>query len=469
MSARRVVVVGGGVAGLAAAQRLVERARAGGPAVDVVLVEAGPRLGGTIATEHTGGFLVEGGPDAFITEKPWALALCDRLGITPDLTGTTEGDRRTYIARRGRLHALPEGFLMLAPTNWSTLAASPLFSWPGKLRMALDLLLPARRDPGDESLASFVRRRLGREALERAADPLVSGIYTADPERLSLAATMPRFLDLERKHRSIILGLRAGGQARSAAEQKAAGARYSLFMTHRRGMSAFVDAIAGRLPAGTVRMGAAATALARDGGGWRVVAGGERLAADAVVLATPAHAAARLVEPLDAALARDLAAIEYASSATVSLGFRAADVRLPAGFGFVVPNVEGRPLVACTFSSRKFPARAPEGHELLRVFVGGARRPELAGLPDDVLLGLVRGELRSLLGVTAEPELARVSRWPRAMPQYTVGHLDRVAGIEARVAALPGLALAGSAYRGVGIPDCVRSGEAAADALVRHG
>ena len=454
MRRRRVAVVGGGVAGLAAAHRLVERG------CEVVLLEATSRLGGTIATEHAGGFVVEGGPDAFITEKPWGLALCERLGVAGDLVGTRVGDRRTYVASRGRIHPLPEGFLLLAPTDLGALVASPLFSWTGKLRMALDLVLPRRRAETDESLAAFVRRRLGREALERAADPLVGGIYTADPERLSLAATMPRFHEIERRHRSVILGLRAAARAAPAA-----GARYGLFVTHRDGMGALVEAIARRLPEGAVRRGTPVTGLAREGGRWRVAAGGEPLSVDAVVLAVPAHEAARLLAPLDAGLAGALGGIEYASSATVTLGYRAADLPALRGFGFVVPAVEGRSLLACTFASRKFPHRAPEGHELLRAFVGGARRPELAGLPEQVLIGLVRGELRTLLGITAEPVLVRVHRHPRAMPQYTVGHLERVAAIEARAAALPGLALAGAAYRGVGLPDCVHGGEAAADAV----
>jgi oxygen-dependent protoporphyrinogen oxidase len=447
-------VVGGGVTGLAAAHRLVERGS------DVVLLEAANRLGGTIATEHTGGFVVEGGPDAFVTEKPWGLALCERLRLTGDLVGTREGDRRTYVVSRGRLHPLPEGFLLLAPTDLGALVASPLFSWRGKLRMALDLVLPRGRADEDESLAAFVRRRLGREALERAADPLVGGIYTADPERLSLAATMPRFLDIERRHRSLILGLRAAARAAPAA-----GARYSLFVTHRDGMGALIEALARRLPAGAVRLGAPVAGIARESGRWRLAAGGETVSADAVVLAVPAYQAARLLAPLDETLARALAGIEYASSATVTLGYRAVDAPSLRGFGFVVPAVEGRALLACTFASRKFPNRAPEGHELLRAFVGGARRPELAALPDDALIGLVRNELRTLLGIAAEPVLARVHRHPRAMPQYTVGHLERVAAIEARTAALPGLALAGAAYRGVGLPDCVRGGEVAADSV----
>jgi oxygen-dependent protoporphyrinogen oxidase len=461
---RRVVVVGGGIAGLAAAHRLVEHARAGA-ALDVVLLEGSARLGGCLGTERHGGFVLEHGADSMITDKRWGLALCERVGLANRLVGTREGERRTYVVRAGRLHPLPEGFLLLAPTALWPLARSPIFSLRGKARMALDLVLPRGGTGADESLAAFVRRRLGAEALERVADPLVGGIYTADPERLSLAATMPRFLEVERAHRSVILGLRQAGKMLRGS----AGARYEMFVAPADGMRALVEAVAQRLPEGVVRLQAAVESLARDGGRWRLAVGGQAFDTDSVLLAAPAHVAARLAGPLDGALARELETIEYASSATVTLGFRTEGVadKLP-GFGFVVPFAERRPLLACTFASRKYPGRAPQGHELIRAFVGGARRPDLVELGDDALVTTVRQELRALLGIAAEPVLARVERWRRAMPQYTVGHLDRVQAIETRVAALPGLAVAGAAYRGVGIPDCVRSGEAAADTLVER-
>ncbi len=450
----RVAVVGGGVAGLAAAHRLVERGVA-----DVVLLEAGDRLGGSIATERRDGFTIEAGADSFLTEKPWAAELCKRLGVP--LVGTREGERRTYVVHDGRIEPLPEGFLLLAPTDLRALAASPLFSWRGKLRMALDLVLPRRADAADESLAHFVRRRFGREALERVAEPLAGGIYTADAERLSLAATMPRFRELERKHGSVIRGLRA-----EAGASRTAGARYALFAAPADGMGALVEGLVRRLPEGVVRLRSPVGELARDGATWRLRAGGEALAADALVLAAPAHAVASLLAPLDAELGRLLGGIDYASSATVTLAYRGADVPALGGFGFVVPAVERRALIACTYASRKFPGRAPEGHEMLRAFVGGALRSDALARGEAALVDLVRGELRDLVGITAAPELTRVHRHPLAMPQYAVGHLERVAAIEARAAALPALALAGAAYRGVGVPDCVRSGAAAADQVL---
>jgi oxygen-dependent protoporphyrinogen oxidase len=473
---RRIAVIGGGIAGLAAAHRLQELGAAGRLEIELLLLEAGARLGGTVATERTDGFVIEAGPDSFISEKPWALDLCRRLALSERLVRTRDDHRRTFVVRDGRLHPLPEGFLLLAPTRLWPLALSGLFSWSGKLRMALDLVLPRGPARADESLGSLVTRRLGREALERVAQPLVGGIYTADPDRLSLAATMPRFLELERRHRSLILGMRRAERARRRAERGSvagdeSGARWSLFVSLAEGMQGLVDTLAARLPPDAARLGAPVSAVVRaDGGrGFRVaLADGVGLAVDGVVLATPAHVSARLLAALDAGAARELAAIAYASSATVTTAYRRADVPHPLdGFGFVVPFVENRRIIACTFSSVKFPGRAPEGHVLLRSFVGGALQAALADLLDAAgLEEAVRGELRDLLGITSAPTLVRVHRHPRAMPQYDVGHLDRIARLEQRLAAHPGLAVAGGAYHGVGIPDCVRGGELAAAAVV---
>jgi oxygen-dependent protoporphyrinogen oxidase len=461
----RVVVVGGGIAGLAAAHRLVELARDGARPLDLLLLEAEGRLGGTIRSERTDGYLLEGGPDSFISEKPWALALAERLGLGPRLRRTDDRFRRTYVVRAGRLEALPEGFLLLAPTRVGPVLGSRVFSWRGKLRLGLDLVLPRRRGAGDESLGSFVRRRLGREALERVAQPLIGGIYTADPDRLSLAATMPRFLALEREHRSLVLGLRRS--ARAAETTGSSGARWSLFVTLADGMEELVGALAERLPPGAVRVRTPATAVVPVGDGWRVeLPDGARLAADGVVLAGPASRMTALVRGADPVLATLLDGIEYASSATVALAYPRAAVRHPLdGFGFVVPRVEGRAVLACTFSSVKYPGRAPDGMVLLRIFVGGALQEGLLEREDAALARLAHEDVAPLLGITRKPVFSRVWRHPRAMPQYEVGHLDRVAAIEARLEALPGLALAGAAYRGVGIADCVRSGEVAAELL----
>jgi oxygen-dependent protoporphyrinogen oxidase len=462
--APRLAVVGGGIAGLAAAHRILELARERDRPIGLHLFEAGPRLGGTIDTERADGFVIEGGPDSFLSEKPAALRLCERLGIADRLVGTREEFRRTYVVHAGRLHPLPDGFLLLAPTRFWPLVTTPLFSWPGKLRMALDLVLPRGGARNDESLGSFVTRRLGKQALERVAQPLVGGIYTADPDRLSLAATMPRFLEMERRERSVIAAM--WKQQRRGAPDSAptSGARWSLFVSFADGMQSLTEELARRLPEGAVRLAAPIRSARRTERGWRL---DEAVDCDAVVLATPAHASARLLESESAALAAELHAIPYASSATVTLAYRREDVPHPLdGFGFVVPAVENRRIVACTFSSLKYPGRAPPEFVLLRSFVGGALQPQLFAQDDRSMVAAVRAELGDLLGIGSDPVLTRVNRYPDAMPQYHVGHLDRIARIDRHVAALPGLALAGSAYRGVGIPDCIRTGEEAAQSLL---
>ena len=464
----RLVVVGGGITGLAAAHHALELARERRIALELTLVEARERLGGTIATERAGGFLIEAGPDSFLSEKPWALALCRRLALEDRLARTDDRYRKVFVWHAGRLHPLPDGWELLAPTRLAPFLSSRLFSWPGKLRMAFDLVLP-RGIADDESLGAFVRRRLGREALERVAQPLVAGIYTDDPDDLSLTATMPRFAELEKQERSIILGLRRA--RRRARETGVSGARWSLFVTLKEGMEDLVAALATRLQPGTVLLKQRVAGVERRGDRWRVAtAEGADLDADRVIVATESHAAARMLRYVDPTLATLLAEIPYASSATVTLGYRRADVAHPLdGFGFVVPHAQKRALLACTFSSVKYAGRAPEGDVLLRAFVGGALNEAVLELDDAPLVMRARAELREALGITAAPALARVFRWPKAMPQYHVGHLARVETIERRAGALPGLDLAGGAYRGVGIADCVRSGEAAAERALGAG
>lgn len=463
-AAFRIAVVGGGIAGLAAAHRVTEIARQRRQVPQLTLLEAGPRLGGNISTERTDGFVIEAGPDSFISEKPAALRLCERLGLTPRLIGTRDANRRTFIVHDGRLHALPEGFLLLAPTRFAPFVTTGLFSWPGKMRMALDLLLPRGAQSADESLGSFVTRRLGREALERVAQPLVGGIYTADPDNLSLAATMPRFLEMERRDRSVILSMWRQQRRAAAAAHTGSGARWSLFVSVDDGMQTLVDRLAQALPEGVVRLRTAVQRVKRDGDAWRLALDGAWLDVDAVILATPSHRTAELLGSVDEALARDLTSVPYSSSATVSLAFREDSLPRPLdGFGFVVPLVESRGIIACTYSSMKYEGRAPAGHVLLRAFIGGALQEQRFAEDDEAMVANVRNELAALIGIRDEPVLKRVHRHARAMPQYRVGHLDLVARIDERTAALPALAVCGNAYRGVGIPDCIRSGEDAAE------
>lgn len=472
---RRLVVIGGGITGLAAANRAIER---GGSEIEVVLLEASSRLGGVIATEHRGPFVLEGGPDSFISEKPEAIALCRRIGLEDQLLPTNDANRRTLIVSGGKLIPLPDGFQLLGPTRILPFLLSPVLSWRGKLAAAKDLLLPRGGPPpgGDESLASFVRRRLGGEVLERLAQPLVGGIYTADAATLSLASTMPRFLELERSHRSVILGLRAQAQpAGTAAASGTSGARFGLFVTLRDGMSTLVSALAARLPQGTVRLNAAVRAVGpvatpADGAPrWCVtLASGEEIIADAVVVASPAPVAGRLLQDADPALGGILQGVKCASSAVITLAFRRDQVpNPPRAFGFVVPGPENRRVIAGSFTDVKYAGRAPADSVLLRLFAGGALQSWQFALDDEALVRAARDELSELLGIAAEPVLTWVQRWPESMPQYQVGHAGRIAEAEHRAAAMPGLALAGNAYHGVGLADCVRSGEAAADTMTR--
>ena len=467
---RRIIVVGGGISGLAAAYRLLELSRERSLRVEVTLLEAGQRLGGSIATERVGDFLVEAGPDSFISEKPWALRLCERLGITSRLISTNAGHQKIYVVHKGTLQPLPEGFFLLAPTRLRPLIRTPLFSWRGKLRMAFELLLPRGGGDGDESLGSFVRRRFGPEALERVAQPLIGGIYAADPEKLSLAATMPRFLEMERARRSIIWAMWSEQRRRSHNRQGGSGARWSLFVTLGGGMQELVDAIASHFPVGTARLGTKATGLEWDAEKktW-IISTNEvkKLEADGVILATPSYGSAETLSSLAPELAQELRAIPYTSTATVSLAYRREEIPHELdGFGLVAPAIESRKLIACTFSSIKYPGRAPDGYVLLRAFVGGALQSHLLEQDDSTMEARVRQELAALLGIQAPPLFCRIYRHPHSMAQYHVGHQERIRRIETHLTNLPGLALAGNAYRGVGIADCIHSGEEAAETVL---
>jgi oxygen-dependent protoporphyrinogen oxidase len=499
----RIVIIGGGITGLAAAHRVLERSAESRIPLMVTLLEAGPRAGGVIQTNHRDGFLLERGPDSFISEKPWALDLANRLGLPSHIIETNQSHRRSFIVRRGRLLPVPEGFHLLAPSRLWPFVTSEIFSWPGKARMALDLLLPRRKPNAesdvemDESLAGFVRRRLGQEALERMAQPMVGGIYTADPETLSLQATMPRFLEMERTHRSLIRALwrqgsgqPAGGVVNrtSAGERSrltASGPRYSIFLSLDQGMQLFVDKLVERIsgfelrPAGAqqrmtgeIRLNTRVESMTpdyeNDPAKWKLrTSHDETLVADAVCMALPAPAGARLLQDADSLLADELNGISYASSATINLAYRRPDIpHALDGFGFVVPFIERRSLIACTFSSVKFAGRAPEGCVLLRAFVGGALQPEMLKLEDAEVIARVRKDLRDLLGIQVAPLFSELTRWDQSMPQYHVGHLGKVRRIQERVDGLPNLTLAGNAYSGPGIPDCIRGGEAAADQML---
>ncbi len=491
MNTPRVVVVGGGVTGLAAAHRLTELG--GAP----ILLERDSRCGGVVLTEEVKRFLVEAGPDSFMARKPWAADLCRRLEMADEIIPTDPAKRGSFIWFGGRLHPLPEGLTSLVPTRLGPIARSRLLSPAGKARLLLEPFLPRRAEVADESLAGFFRRRIGDQASRRLVEPLVRGIYGGDAESLSLRATFPQLAEIERRYGSLIVGLvrqartsgpqpgvEASGASPSTGPEGAAAPRdrpaggETAFLSLRRGMGTLVERLRLALPSGSVRARSEATALRwfADGGpasGERVqaldgdfqveLATGESLAADAVILTTPPVEAARLVARLDAELASLVGGIRSGSSVTVALGFDRRLVSHPLrGYGFVVPEAVGGPLLACTWASSKFPGRAPAGSALVRAFL--AHPESLLDRDDREVTAVAMDALRPILGLPGEPSLARVHRWRQALPRYAVGHPERLADIERRLVAIPGLFLAGAAYRGVGIPDCIRDGEKAAEA-----
>jgi oxygen-dependent protoporphyrinogen oxidase len=474
----RTAIIGGGIAGLAAAFEL-EQARRGGVTAEYTLFEARARLGGCLSSEIIGGAVLERGPDSFLSEKPAAAALCRELGIGGELTPSNDSNRKTYIVVRNRLIPLPDGLMFLVPTKLIPTALTRLFSLPTKLRMGLELLIPPRPSDQDESVAALVERHFGRETVERLADPLLSGIFGGDAVQLSARAVLPRLVEMESEYGSLTRGMLAAhrkmrAMAKAAAQKNGAGgsrpAARSIFTAMRGGMQQLVDAVTARIDPASVRISTPVTSLEKIAHGWQVTAAGKTELYDAVIMASPAWAAAALLAPVDAALGEDLSAIPYSSSITVNLVYDEAGLgQLPEGFGFLVPSVEGRAMLACTFVHRKFLGRVPQGKAVLRAFLGGMRNETLIAASDETLVATVRRELSEILGegvVGIAPEHAQVSRWSRAMAQYAVGHPERKQRIADRVAALPGLRLAGNAYDGIGIPDCIRLGRQAARELL---
>ena len=468
---KRIAVIGGGITGLAAAHHLLELSSPDAP-VSVSLFEATDRLGGVAGTTRVGEYLVETGADNFITNKPAAVKLCERLSIADQLLKTEAKYRGSLVLKDGRPVPVPEGFMLLSPAKIWPVLKSPIFSWAGKLRMGLELFVPRRTETTDESLADFVRRRLGREALDRLIQPLVGGIYTSDPERLSLQATLPRFIDMERQHGSLIRAsrLQAARESRQSNEFSGSGARYSLFATPRDGMSVIFDALRQKIESqGKLVCNARVMRLESLAEGQMRVHFEDRYEDfNRIVLAMPAFRQAALLETLQrddlADLCRELRSIEYASTAIVVSGHRLEDVQHPLdSFGLVIPAIERRRVLAISFSSRKFVGRAPEGRVILRTFVGGAMQPEELLNSDAQIEQIVTDELRSILGVTGTPDFMRVVRHNESMPQYYIGHLDRVAKIRTLSQQLPGIVLAGNAFQGVGLPDCIENAEAAAE------
>lgn len=486
----RVAIIGGGIAGLAAAYEL-EKARGAGGDVEYTLFEARERLGGSLASEVVNGIVLERGPDSFLSEKPAGAELCRELGLGDQLVPSNDGNRKTYIVVNNRLVSLPDGLMFLVPTKLVPTALSRLFSPATKIRMALELLHPPRPSGQDESVAALVERHFGKEAVDRLADPLLSGIYGGDATQLSARTVLPKLVEMESQYGSLTRGMLAAHKqmrARMAAlrtasgngsnagagqggQKPAAGPR-SIFTTLKGGLQQLIDALETRLDPAWVRKSTTVNGLERDRDGWRLRTGDRDEFYDAAILASPAWVAGKLLATTDAALGEDLSAIPYSSSITVNLVFDESQLGpLPEGFGFLVPAVEGRAMLACTFVHRKFVGRTPTGKAVLRAFLGGAKNEALLDESDEVLIATVRRELSEILGARAvgphiPAEATQVSRWRRAMAQYAVGHQERMKRVKERVSTLPGLRLAGNAYDGIGIPDCIRTGRQAARELV---
>jgi protoporphyrinogen/coproporphyrinogen III oxidase len=459
---KRIAIIGGGISGLSAAYQF-EQLRRAGTDVEYVLYESSSRLGGVLRTEHIDGCVVEAGPDSFITEKPWAADLCRELGLGDQLIGSNDADRKTYILVRGRLVEMPDGLMFMVPTKILPTGFSPLFSWKTKLRMTQELFHPPRAVGHDESVAAFVERHYGTEMVDRLADPLLSGVYGGEAASLSVRAVLPRFAEMERTYGSLGRGMLAARKKMHAGSRKAAP---PLFTSLKNGMQHLAEAVISRLTPSSLVTAAEVQAIQPEAGGWVVSAGMRSDYFDAVLVALPAAAAAHVLRMASPELSAELAAIDYTSSITVGLGYdHSVRESLPAGFGFLVPRSEGKRLLAATFVHNKFPHRAPEDRALLRCFFAGVCAENLWQLSDDQIVGIVRNELQQIIGLRAEPLFARVCKWKSAMAQYGVGHLDRLDRIEHLRRQLPGLALAGNAYRGIGVPDCVRSGRDAAKEL----
>ncbi len=483
---RRIIIIGGGAAGLGAAYK-VRRAAQEGHDVTFTLLEKDARVGGKIASETVADewdgrpgaeFVIDGGPDCFLTSKPAVHRIAKGAGVFDDELPSDESRKKTLILSRGRLFEMPDGVMMFAPTKFMPFATTGLFSWPGKIRMGMDLFVPKKKlaegEFNDETLEDFIVRRMGRECLDRLAEPLVGGVHASDPEQMSLAATFPNLLEMEQKYGSMLRGFLAARkkveEMRKKYPPKPGDKPKTFFTSFVGGMKRLTDAMADAAGRDDIRTGVTVASIARDGETWRVtLADGAVVEGDAVLIATESWAAEPLVRAVDPEIADALAEIPASSSATVSIGFRAEEIGIDMNaFGVLCPQVENRALLAATYSSTKWPGRAPEGKVLMRGFIGGPQNQAIMEKSDEELAAIVLAEMRDILGITGEPLFSRVYRWHLGMPQYTMGHIGRVELIESRSSAIPGFALAGGSYRGVGIPNCIESGERGVTKIVNE-
>ena len=463
---RSIVIIGAGISGLSAAYRLNKLRTQAGIELDITVIEKADYLGGTIRTEYRGGFVIEAGPDCFFTEKPYAGILVNEMGISDRLIGTNNKNQGTYVLWHNKLHKLPEGVVLMIPTRFTPFATSTLFSLPGKIRMGMELFIPKRSDGIDESLSEFTVRRFGREALDRIAEPLVAGVHAGDPETMSVKSSFPRFVDMEQKYGSLIRGMI---NARRAKKKHIPVKNLSMFMTMKKGLKEIVDTLRQQSRGVNFKTCVRAATIEHSGNAYRVIlSDGGRIGADGIIIATPAYAAANIISSMSKDLSDLLLSIPYVSTATVSLAYNKRGFTHPLkGFGFVVPRKEKRHIMAATWTSSKFSYRSPEDTVLIRCFLGGAANQDMVFKHDKEIIGLVRSDLKDIMGISVEPVLALVYRWDRAMPQYTIGHEPRVKTIEQMTAGLGNIQLCGSAYHGIGISDCINSGNTAAQNVLK--
>ncbi|MCA9471911.1 MAG: protoporphyrinogen oxidase [Nitrospirales bacterium] len=473
-SSPHVAIIGGGISGLATAFALQKASQQQNKPITCTLIESQPRFGGKIVTNHLDGFLIEGGPDSFLTSKPWALELCEDLGLSGQLINTNAGNSQTFCYAKGRLRELPQGLVAFVPTRLRALCSGGLISPIGMLRMGWEWFVPRRTDPDDdESLASFFRRRLGAEAFDYFIEPLVAGIYAGNADELSLRATFPRFLELEQQYGSLIKGMRVQ-QARGRPPSPGTQPRRTMFTTLRGGLGDLIESLVKRLTDGGTRLLSGRQVVDMRQGGSSSHSGytlrldnADNITVDDVVLATPAYVSAKLLEPIQPTVAGLLQQIPYCSTATISLAFRESDVEGKIkGFGFVIPRVERHAMIAATWTSLKWSDRTRTGQALVRCYVGGKGREHILQEDDTALIRYIREQLQAIVGLSAEPLLTEVHRWDRAMPQYVCGHLARLQDIRVLMKDLPGLHLTGAAFDGLGIPDCIREGTRLGTALV---
>ena len=469
MSAKKIVIIGGGISGLATAYSLEERAKREGKSVSITLLEKKNQIGGNILTERVGDFLIEGGPDCFLSEKPWAIQLCERLGMGESLLRTNDEYRKTYILWNGHLHELPEGVILMIPTEIFPLLKSNLITLSGKIRMGMELFIPKKESSDDESLSQFVCRRLGQEALDKIAAPLVAGVHAEDPDTMSVKSRFPRFVQMEEEYGSLIKGMIAKRREMRRAGSKGNKPKYTMFMTLKDGLSEMPATIVQNLKMTKILTNREVADVDKRDIFKISLKNGEVLDADTVVFATPSYETARLLTGINDSISALLSKIPYTSTATVSLAFKKESISNPMnGFGFLVPRQEKRRITGATWVSRKFSDRSPDDSVLIRCFIGGSHNEKLVFLNDKDMIEMVKGELRDIMGITSEPLLTRIYRWEKAMPQYTIGHEERLSALNQKLSEYPGMFLTGSSYRGSGISECIKDGQLTAESVLKY-